>query len=218
MKKYCNRFFNKEGFTLVELLVAMAISGVIMAAVYSSFYSQQKSYNAQQQVVEMHQNIRVAMFRIAKEIRLAGIDPRRTSGARIVTADSNTINFTMDENSDGVADGTDSEDVTYALSDNDGDGDLDLERNNNLIAENIDALDFVYLDEDRFILPTPVANTDDIRSIQLSVVARTGRGDLGFTDTTIYTNQQGTVILAQQNDRFRRKLLTAEIKCRNLFF
>ena len=36
------------------------------------------------------------------------------------------------------------------------------------------------------------------------------------TDSTSYTNQQGTEILAAQNDEFRRMRLTSEIKVRNM--
>jgi type IV pilus assembly protein PilW len=104
------------------------------------------------------------------------------------------------------------EDITYSLDDNDGDGDNDLERNNNLIAENIDALDFVYLDANG----ATTATLANIRSVQITLVARTGRGDPGYTNNTSYQNQQGTTIYTALNDNFRRKLLTAGVKCRNL--
>ena len=225
---------NQNGFTLIEILIALAIAGVVMAGVYSAYYSQQKSYVTQEQVVAMQQNLRAAMYYMEREIRMAGCDPTENAGAEIKTADTDTIRFTLDitggesdgkdnDNdgsvdeedekrfSDGFCDDT-NEDITYSLADNDGDGDNDLEMNNNLIAENIDALDFVYLDANG----ATTATLANIRSVQITLVARTGRVDPGYTNNTVYRNQQNTIILPAQNDNFRRKLLTAEIKCRNL--
>jgi prepilin-type N-terminal cleavage/methylation domain-containing protein len=60
------------GLTLIELLVAMAISAVLIAAVYRTFIGQHRTYTAQEQVVDMQQNARVAINRMMREIRMAG--------------------------------------------------------------------------------------------------------------------------------------------------
>ena len=108
------------------------------------------------------------------------------------------------------------EDITYALYDADGDGDTDLGRDtgsgNVLFAENIDALNFIYLDEENDV----TGSANDIRSVQISVVARTGQGDPGYTNNGVYQNQVPTTIYSGGGDNFRRKLLTAQVKCRNL--
>jgi type IV pilus assembly protein PilW len=201
---------NKGGFTLTELLVAMALSGVVMASIGYMYYTQQKSYLAQEQLAAAQQNLRSAMYFMERDIRMAGCDPTEKSNAGIGTAGANTIAFTSDLNGDTDT-GDTNESVSYSLADNDGDGDNDLLRNGNLIAENIDALDFVYLD----INSNPTGVMNDIRTVQVSVVAKTGRADPGYTDTRIYTNQRGQTILGAQNDRFRRKQLDATIKLRN---
>jgi type IV pilus assembly protein PilW len=214
------------GFSLVELLVALAITAVVMAGVFGTYYSQQKSYLVQEQVAAAQQNIRAGMYFLEREIRMAGYDPSRTAGARIVTAGRMSIRMTMDLNGDG--DVTDpNEDVRYALYDSGGDGDLDLGRTAapaavRPLAENIDALNFVYLDGDDppNVLDDDgagnvVASIGEIRSVQITVVARGERADPGYTDTDAYANQQGAVILGAQNDSFRRSMLTAEVRCRN---
>ena len=61
-----------KGLTLIELLVAMAISAVLIAAIYRTFIWQQKTYVVQEQVVDMQQNVRVAINRMMREIRMAG--------------------------------------------------------------------------------------------------------------------------------------------------
>jgi type IV pilus assembly protein PilW len=66
---------NDKGFTLVEIMIALALSGIVMAAIYTAFLSQQRSYLAQEQVSEMQQNIRAGVDILTREIRMAGCDP-----------------------------------------------------------------------------------------------------------------------------------------------
>jgi prepilin-type N-terminal cleavage/methylation domain-containing protein len=62
----------QRGLTLVELVVAMAISFIVIAAVYRSFTSQQKTYALQDQVAEAQQSARVAMNILMRDLRMAG--------------------------------------------------------------------------------------------------------------------------------------------------
>ena len=66
---------NARGFTLVELMITLAMSGIIVAAVYSAYVIQQKTYFTQDKVVEMQQNIRAGLEMMASEIRMATFDP-----------------------------------------------------------------------------------------------------------------------------------------------
>lgn len=208
-----------DGFTIVELLIVMAMSGILMGAVYSTFYSQQKSYVLQEQISAMQQNSRAGMFYLEMEIRVAGCDPTGNANARIITADPELITFTSDIRGaaagsppDGDTDDP-NENITYSLGDIDGDGIGDhLDRNNEIVAEDIDALNFVYLDE----LGNVTATLSDIRSVQIALVAKTRRRDIGYINNRTYKNLGGTVIYTSPGDNFRRKLLTAEIKGRNL--
>jgi len=213
---------NKKAFTLIELLVALAISGVVMAGIYSAYYSQQKSYITQDQVAAMQQNLRAAMYIMQREIRMAGCDPTENAGAGIQTVNANSITFTLDITNtagtgdpDGLLDGS-NEDVTYSLYTAGGIQKLGRKSPstaiNQPVAENIDALDFVYLDANG----DPTATISDMRSVQITMVAKAGRVDPGFKNNTVYKNQRGTTIYTAPNDNFRRKFLTAGVKCRNL--
>lgn len=210
MKKQRLTRINNRGFTLAELLIGLFVSAVVMTTILSAYYSQNKSYAVQEQVAAMVQNLRAAMDIMIREIRMAGYDPTGTANAGIVTANTTSITITEDLDGDGSVAGD--ENITYVLADSDGDGDNDLERNNNLIAENIDALDFLYLDETN----NPTAVPSEIKAVQITMVAKTGRGDRGYVDSVVYTNQQGTGILGPINDNSRRKRLTAEVRCRNM--
>jgi type IV pilus assembly protein PilW len=213
-----------KGFTLVELLVAVFVAGIVMTGVYTAYYSQQKSYTAQEQMAELQQNLRSAMYFMAKEIRMAGCNPLGTADtAGFQAVGSDTVSFSMDIRGQSAISSPDgdtgdaNETIVYTLSDWNGDGIDDLMRNtpptgNAPIAENIDALNFVYLDADENV----TADRFAVRSVQIALVARTGRADPGFTDTTTYTNLQGETILASPNDSFRRRALSTHVKCRNM--
>jgi prepilin-type N-terminal cleavage/methylation domain-containing protein len=61
-----------RGLTLIELLVALAISALIIGALYRTFVGQQKTYTVQEQVVEMRQNVRGAISNMMRELRMSG--------------------------------------------------------------------------------------------------------------------------------------------------
>jgi len=61
-----------RGVTLIELLIALIISAILVAGIYRTFIHQQKSYATQEQVADMQQNVRVAINRMIREIRMAG--------------------------------------------------------------------------------------------------------------------------------------------------
>jgi prepilin-type N-terminal cleavage/methylation domain-containing protein len=81
---------SQSGFSLVEILVVMAMLGLVTMAVYSLYQTTQRTATTQDNVVELQQNLRVAMDRFARDIRMAGFmvstDP--ISGA---TANSLTL-------------------------------------------------------------------------------------------------------------------------------
>lgn len=163
------------GFTIIELMVAMVISLLVMGAIYSTFRTQQRSYIHQERVAAMQQNLRAAMYYMAREIRMAGYDPSGDAGAGINAggSTSTTINFTMDTNGDGsIGSG---ENITYSLSG------TDLVRDsgsgNRIIAEYIYSIDFTYRDQD---------GNGTNETVHLSMVGRTQSGTI--TSRTLESN------------------------------
>jgi prepilin-type N-terminal cleavage/methylation domain-containing protein len=67
-----NYFRENKGLSLIELLIALVISSMMMAALYQTFINQQKTYTTQEEVIDMQQNIRFAIDRMTREIRMAG--------------------------------------------------------------------------------------------------------------------------------------------------
>jgi type IV pilus assembly protein PilW len=237
-----DRRIKQQGFTLTELLVAIAMVGIVMGAVYSTYKSQQDSYVAQEQVAEMQQNIRASLYQLARDLRMAGFNPQRApnvggfvtqlpdDGTGTAVTNATNIALTIDENANGVIDlDDDEEQIAYRLNSNTLEKFRVSDDSWHAVADNIDALDFVYLDSSGIDITANVtANPtalyaatglpyiDSVRSIELSIVARTGRIDKSFPGTPAFNNQQGGEILAAQNDNHRRKLLTTTILCRNM--
>jgi len=52
---------NRKGVTLIELLVALVITGMVAAGIYQVFIAQSKAYTVQDQVTEVQQSVRSAM-------------------------------------------------------------------------------------------------------------------------------------------------------------
>ena len=151
-----------NGFTLVELMVALAISSLLLSGIFTLFHKQVKTHNTERQVVSMQQNLRTAVSFMERDIRMARYDPTGSGLFNIATANRAQLQFLSDNvTEDGAV--SDGENITYAL-DNDGDGNgiadgspCNLVRSINdaaeptgwrtdLVACNIDALAFDYFD------------------------------------------------------------------------
>lgn len=93
-----NLFEKSKGVTLIELLIAMLISAILIAGIYRTFIHQQKNYATQEQVADMQQNVRVAINRMMREIRMAGFGS--IQGVLPVTFLGGTRNYTNVVNPD----------------------------------------------------------------------------------------------------------------------
>ena len=76
---------NPKGITLIELLVAFVICGLVVAGIYRVFVAQTKAYTIQDQVVEVQQNVRSAMEILLRDLRMAGYDDDNASSTVIIT-------------------------------------------------------------------------------------------------------------------------------------
>ena len=96
---------NRKGMTLIELLVALSISGILVAGVYRTFVSQQHTYTVQDQVVDMQQNVRLAINRMTREIRMAGfgITDGTVFGGGGMTVGSDTFNSVVNPGGGGTS-------------------------------------------------------------------------------------------------------------------
>ncbi|WDP93304.1 MAG: prepilin-type N-terminal cleavage/methylation domain-containing protein [Desulfobacter sp.] len=207
---------NNAGFTLIELMITIVISGFILMAAYSANISQQKSYYAQDQVAEMQQNIRAAMALVTSDVRMAGYDPTDSGNFKISVLETQRLEMTADVDENGVISAASGETINYTLDNPTGEFRRQVDAQaaaDAAIAKNIQDVEFIYLDKDGNI----TGNAADIRRVQFTILVRAGRPDREFTNTAVYTAPPpSNRTWGPFNDNFRRRLLTTSIRCRNL--
>lgn len=132
---------NQQGFTLIELIIAMALTLISMGLIYAGYKTQQEAHANERLTVDMQQNARSALAFMRREIRMANYAPCALNGEDddsdgsideadesvvrgFQTVSANRLNFTFDLNGDGD-DLDDDENITYGFEnadDADGDG------------------------------------------------------------------------------------------------
>ncbi|MFH1699517.1 MAG: prepilin-type N-terminal cleavage/methylation domain-containing protein [Candidatus Zixiibacteriota bacterium] len=63
---------SNKGVTLIEILLAVLLTGVISAAMFRVYINQHHAWNIQDSVIEMQQNARASIDELTRQIRMAG--------------------------------------------------------------------------------------------------------------------------------------------------
>ena len=113
MGRNAYRVQNRDGFTIIELLLAMALAGIVMGAIYNVFISSNRSYHTQDRVADAQQRVRTGLVFMARDIRMAGFDPTSGAGAGVEVATATKFRFTADMNRVNGIEDTDRERITY---------------------------------------------------------------------------------------------------------
>ena len=93
---------NKKGFSLIEMLVAMAVSSIIVAATYASFELVKNQYTKNIDVAEMHTSGRAIMNMMERDFRMAGFEFRDATG--VITYGPITGPFVITDSGDNCCD------------------------------------------------------------------------------------------------------------------
>jgi type IV pilus assembly protein PilW len=181
---YRMKFTKTDGFTLLELMVSMSIGMVILAAVTTTFMSQTKIYNAQEQTNEMQQNARGVLDIITRELKMAGYKPNGGS-FNGVTYSTTQLMVQADLDSSGTisTSSTANEQITYVYDSANqritravGSGSAQI------LADNITAFTFNYLDSSG----TSTAISANIRQVSINITATTAKPDPNYTSNGGY--------------------------------
>ncbi|MBU0484839.1 MAG: prepilin-type N-terminal cleavage/methylation domain-containing protein [Proteobacteria bacterium] len=202
MKLFKKYNLPQQGFTLVELMIAVAIASIVMAVVAITFTSQEKSYSAQDQIVEMQQNLRAGMDLMTREIRMASYTPvldnvNDLSGGLQANFAVNSLTFINEIDTAGTL-----QTVQYLMFDyynNDDPALLDLCRQVDggtsfPIVENVEAIEFRYLyfDPNQTFngqpsdIPIETTDQEKVELVQISMLVRAERQEPGFVNTLEY--------------------------------
>lgn len=76
MKQSMNRTrshgLNARGISLVEMLIAFALTGIVTASVLKAYVTQHKNYMIQDDITHIQQNVRASIDELARQCRMAG--------------------------------------------------------------------------------------------------------------------------------------------------
>ncbi len=170
---------NEQGFTMVDLVVGLAISLILMGIAVKIFLVQQKAYNVQGQLSEMQQNIRAATDIIMRETKMAGYDPADLGFVGIGNnSNATSIQILADLTGDKDTDDP-NEDITYKYYD---DPDFQIKRKGSTsdsfqpLAENITEFTVLYFDATG---PPDIGTSTltAIRQIKITITGRTAKPD-----------------------------------------
>lgn len=214
------------GFTLVELLVSIAVTSILIAVVGLAYTTQSKSYNSLQDAASLQQEMRSALELMAKEIRMAGYDPTGKADARIVAATMTNFRFTQDigDGAGGTSDGdtADSgEDIRFALN---GSGALGRETGGlgglQPIAENVANLAYEYMLDNGTWSRSP-ADLTRIDAVKVILLGRSARETAGLSDATVFTvpfDSPGTLVnwTPATPGKYHWRMMSLIVQCRNL--
>ncbi|HXG51456.1 MAG TPA: prepilin-type N-terminal cleavage/methylation domain-containing protein [candidate division Zixibacteria bacterium] len=182
------RLKDTRAFTLTELLVTMAIGMVTLAAVTTTFMTQARFYNAQEQVNQMEQNARGALDVITRELKMAGYNPAGGSFYGVTySASQLMIQADLDSSGSISTDSTKNEQIVYAFDNANnritrrvGTGSTEV------LADNITAFTFSYLDASG----ASTSVSADIRQVAISITAQTANPDPNYAQNNGYRTYQ----------------------------
>ena len=175
-----------NGFTLVELLVAMVIMSLVIGSIVGVYATLSKSYTTQNVAADVQQVVRAAVDYMAEDLMMAGLNPAQIANVGFQEATSSKLQITADRNLDGDTDDN-FENITYEFADN------QLKQTdhlgNQVLLVNLDETrsEFAYLDVDGNDLGNPVGDLSAIRTVVITLSVSEPAGRSGMLDRTYTT-------------------------------
>jgi len=87
---------HNRGFTMVEILIALAITGILLTAVAMAFNASIINFNENQNIFKAINQARQALTRITTQVRTGMVDPNNISDqtrCRVLCADGSTVTY-----------------------------------------------------------------------------------------------------------------------------
>ena len=170
---------SEQGFTLIEIMVALAVSVLTVGAIYSIYANQVQRQVLRDEQLDMQQHARVAMGLLVQELQMAGYDPRRVNQDQLLTNDFDGIAYhpsrlvvKADLNGNGMP--TDANESILFSHDP---STLTLRRNTGggrqPLAEHIQGFSVRYFNRHGH----ETTDSKEIRQIELTITARTDHPD-----------------------------------------
>jgi prepilin-type N-terminal cleavage/methylation domain-containing protein len=183
------KFSDSSGFTLTEMMVAMAIGMIVIAAVSGTFNAQTRQNKAEEEISQMHQNVRAALDMIDRELMQAGY---KAPGGSVtgVTYSTTQLLLQADIDGNGTIDTSNSslEYIVYAYDSANKRITRQLGSGGTpeVVADNITQFDFAYKDA----AGAPTTTSSSIRKVTVTITGRTAKIDPSYTSNGGYRTYQ----------------------------
>jgi len=179
---------DEKGVTLVELIMAVLIFGIVLTVLNGVFFSSNRLYSATAVRAGQQMNARVGLSVMVTELRTAGCDPGLRGIANMLSATADSAHVQADYDGDGAIGTVEpSETVLYyydaaqmAIVRDPGTG-------AQIMIRNVTAFTFTYFDANNQPLASPIAaaDLDRVRSIGIALTTQTDRGGEVTADTRV---------------------------------
>lgn len=195
------------GFTLIEMLVAMGVGMVMLAAVSSVFTLQNKTFSSQEDLVELQQNVRAAMDIMSSEIGMAGYDltrvndtvpPSANNFVGVATMNASQIRIQADLDGSGAINAASQENIIYSFDASDTANKKirrDVGGGAQPFMEHAENLAFAYLDGNGAVTATPA----NVRRIRITITGRTTKTDPTYPLNGGYRTYTLTSVVSPRN-------------------
>lgn len=172
---------DRQGMTLIELMISLAIFGIIMGVIFGFLTGARGSYNDTRQRAQYQQSMRAVISLMTREIRSTGCDPSSAGFERIAQADVDVIQCRADYNGDAdVIDNSPDEDVTYTYNAGNGELARDSGTGDIIILRGMQNLTFSYFDTNGNPLnnvPLNALDRANVRSVAIAFQGETSEGE-----------------------------------------
>ncbi|MBF0103486.1 MAG: prepilin-type N-terminal cleavage/methylation domain-containing protein [Desulfobacterales bacterium] len=109
-----------QGFTMLELLISITLSGLVMASVFSIYITMGRVNNSTEELIQAQESAKAALQIMKRYIQSAGYGNAPLPAARIfgiTTANADRIVFSFDKNNDGDTVAPDADEIfEFALT------------------------------------------------------------------------------------------------------
>lgn len=177
-----------SGMTLLELIMAIVIFGIVMVVINSVFFSTNRLYGRTTIRAGQQMNVRAGLSVMVSELRTAGCDASQVGIVGVLTATSDSCHVQSDFSGDGVIQtGEPSETVFYYYDAGQGTVVRNPGTGPQVMITNVTACTFTYFDVTNQPLAEPLSAVDRslIRSVQITITTQTARGGEVTADTRV---------------------------------
>ena len=177
------------GFTLTEMMVAITIGMIVIASVTGTFTAQTRQNNAEEQISQLHQNVRGAVDLISRDLMQAGYKAPGGSVTGVTYSSSTPTSLTIqaDLDANGTIDNTSNVTLEYINYGFDSTNHqitrkLGSSGTANLVADNITAFTVVYYDANG----ATTASSSLVRKVTISITGQTAKVDPSYSSNGGY--------------------------------